>query len=820
MPKVTILSSGRSRATVLKHDDTGTLVYSNEFKPTLARDQKHIATAIGCSHAQFVGQIGKYLANTSNPLVFEMDEAQHHNRDLGRFLRRHITGRVVGEFDTFAEAAAGEANSDHLIVWESLDSFACLDIDYHDRAVEDRPTVEALETFARCVQPSPAEFHVSRGRGLHLFYRATESLKASHLAAAAAMWVVQADRSATVEIKKDSRVPVYPHHPWYQSAEIKALTSIIHQTSEDSDAGEYLQSHGLVVGQRYPHTKCPIAPDSDEKRDPVIVFEHGIYCHSCAAKGGGYFSFGRLSPASLAVKLLVKSFTHWVHASLVLADRIPLPEKIARLAYEALLIREHGPLDPRIPRVFTSGQDMIRADGRWVGSNWKTTYRMAYASSIISELPAVQNIDGEPIRSAVDRFRQDSADLSSYGYFPVVPIRGARIYGEHLSYPNPNRVSLLTHADRFANSDAISRRPRYIRPAKRMPIDRAWAHLEQWFPGVNRELIELLIAAKGIAEAQVGLPPFIMITGPSGSGKSGSIHIAAGIVADTATEFEFGSGTERTRQALLEAIDRGTYAVVNEVFKPAALKKLGGRAAIDPILNFTPNSTSHKLFVGPVQLGRLPVLCLTDTHCPADVYSDVQIGRRVVYCRLPYRIEWERPAVAAGGQSIDHLRFFDEHMPDVANAILSDIIDRFFSEPMVFVDIARSLGFETLERTTEFADDRLHLRTFFDAVCAAPGLTPTESARLPGPGWKKISRNGESDLDTLWLELCDGEGDGFARSRACEEADWSQVLGLSRRRIDFKVSRKSPGVVFVRFLEPTKDGPKVNEELIDAQNGV
>jgi hypothetical protein len=223
------------------------------------------------------------------------------------------------------------------------------------------------------------------------------------------------------------------------------------------------------------------------------------------------------------------------------------------------------------------------------------------------------------------------------------------------------------------------------------------------------------------------------------------------------------------------------------------------------------------MYVGPLALGRLPAFTLTDIYCPQEVRDDVQLARRLIYARLPSRVDWETPLTThAGGKAVDDFRTFGHEEADAANAVLSHVIDRYFQCPMTLRDIAADLGYTTLEESDDFEDPRELMRRFFDLVCAAPDrLNDGDRRRWKGRGWKKIQRHEETELADVWRQLADGEGEEYTRSRRCREMDWGRLLGRPGLPITFEVTSSSHSTVAVRFKLGNHSTYRVNEECLN-----
>jgi hypothetical protein len=261
----------------------------------------------------------------------------------------------------------------------------------------------------------------------------------------------------------------------------------------------------------------------------------------------------------------------------------------AQLAYGAFLKLLHGE-DPRLLAAFHSGNNLVRLDNRWGTRDALVTYRNNETlNPILANLPACQTKEGKVDAERVARFRQ-SCDLSEYGYPAVTPIRGSRIYSHRLGFSDSDRISVVVPSGVLRSPANERYRPRYVPADKR--IREPWAVVEEHLPGVNREYVRLLIAGKGIAEGQVGLAPNVLVCGPTAAGKSLMTTLAAALCGDHNTECQYTAGDDRFRQKVLEAIDKGTFCTINEIFKDADRLQKSAVQALDVFLNLTPDSVS------------------------------------------------------------------------------------------------------------------------------------------------------------------------------------------------------------------------------------
>ncbi|MFO0931037.1 MAG: hypothetical protein U0736_29065 [Gemmataceae bacterium] len=580
---------------------------------------------------------------------------------------------------------------------------------------------------------------------------------------------------------------------------------------------DWLAARGLERGRRYPHESCPIDPHAGSHGDPVVVLDGGVFCHHCNADGDGFRPWHRLLPAMgvSVLEVLVRNFAHWPHAAIIIEQLLGLQGKLARLAYSSALKAYHGADDPRIPSVFTAGKDMIRQVGRWTTEDGAETYPRGI-NAIIRRLPAVQykvqTADGPAVGISdekVERFSKTPVDLGPYGYPPVLVIPGVRVYSQHNAIDG--KFTRAVPAADYRHRPDIA--PRYLESAQRMPLDEAWGVLESVFPGLRRDYLQLCLAAAGCSEVSRGQPYYVLATGPSGSAKSTTPRLAAGILGVQPRSIAWTPSPERWHQALAEAADVTSLVTCNEYLKLAMRHGMTAKQALDPFLELEVGVAAHRLYVGPVPIARLPGLVVTDVRAPADLADDRQIGRRFVYAHLSSRVEWNGPCQAAGFGDAARLRFGGSQLVAAANAILSDLIDVYFSWPQSLAQIARQLGFPLLENA-ELGGGTQDLLDLFAAVCAAQPPLAADANRFSGAGWKVITRGSENDLARAWEKVCDS---GWISSRRCEAEDWAHVLHThTTGEIVCDVRPHGQSKVGVRFrVGPVNLPAAVNEQIAD-----
>ena len=709
--------------------------------------------------------------------------------------------------------------TDPVITWKGTEDACFLDVDYHHIPESDRPGTLRLQFIMARIQPQPCLWFASRNGGVHALYIRQGDIPADVLGAVAAFGYRSCDSTAVFDLLPHSRLPTSQVFQLTPTTDLNAARRFLVAGVDEGEVTKWLDEKGLSRGTAYDHSYCPYEPAAESKGKPVWYGDNGVRCHRCEAKGvlwgsryPGFFPYSVVvgSHTSNEVATMVRNFTHWTHAEVVLDAKCRLKGKHARLAYEGMLRLVHGD-DDRIARVFQTGEYLLRGVGKWVTPDRYET--IGQCRPTLASLPSVCDSAGRPISERLDVF-DSTVDISRYGYVPLRPLHGMRVFGEFLGGDATN-ISLVVPP---ANLPRLQH-PRYVPAPQRLPIEDAWERVEQVFPGLNRNYLLLLIAARGIAESESSMPANIMVTGTTGTGKSSVALLAASMIGDGCNEILWVKDPQRFRQAYMDSADAGMYVVVNEVFKCAKQERTSPRQAMDVFLNLTPNSRSWQMYVGSVKLGRLPVTIVTDTYVPSEIRSDLQVGRRFIYVRLDGRKEWETTLAAHGiGQDCNY-RAHSPESAEACNAIVSHVIDRWFRDKVYTMnEIAEELGFTTLEHCDEVIDDPDAIPELYRQICDAPEHT---DSRHPGKGWRRIEFGTDTLLARSWEAVCDGLNsfEAFSNSRKCFETDLSCVLPVPiGSRID--ISKTTGKAILVRFRYGATKGRgdyAVNEELLTCQ---
>lgn len=807
--------------------------HRDRFDPIIAGARKKQAEACGVDLDTMAGWCEEARAKGGSVKFTPPAEVR---APIGQVTIRDITEnasarRPAGPPETFLQNWLQQVRVDQVAEWEGLEALCCLDIDYHDGSTPDR---NWLDTIVRTrVSPRPTAWHFSKGGGLHLFYLAAGGFDADDLAACAALRFRAIDGNAGLELKRVVRGPGSEKVELAPAGQDTAGTFIDWIESgdcTDEDRDRWLESEQMECGQRYPHDRCPIDPGPSSKGDnPVVVNESGINCFRCNGKGltlgsrrPGFVPWPAVlgSPSAGELGTMVKKMVHWGHARYVLIEKYGLPEALARKAYKAALVAAHAGKSSadKVPSVFDERTDsMTRVANQWVSIDSQYAYQ-GNLQNLLACMPAAQFVsDGE---AKVDMARvtelSQAKDLSRLGYKNVELVHGYKLSAQFLADVRTTRVSvsnpgLLEHGARCL--------PKYRRASERMNLDDAWGAIESVVPRVDRTLIRTLLVAFGCAqETRRGLLPILFIAGPSAAGKSAMCQVACGVLgAQVGAEATYDVDPSRFRTQIRDGALKGPLVVFNELLKDAARgrNKATFREALDFVLNLTEDSTSHKLNTGSVPMGKLPAIAITEPLCPYGLQEETQLARRIRYHEVAGRKdEWRRTIADSGISKLSLIRTVSDRVAKACDAILSDVVDTFFSVPSNWDDQADLLGVKTVEKADAFEDQTPWLKELFRLVCAAPALDPKD-AKLYSGGYKKLSRDqADSDLVAVYSKYADGNGSNWNESRRLTEKDWTMILKADTAVwIDLRPHQSD---LFVRFgVGPRKKPTKVNEQIVD-----
>jgi hypothetical protein len=826
------LCPDRTKMIVILRVD-GTTRHTDRFDPVTVTGRRKVAGAVGVSEAVLLSWIEE--AKTGNK-KFTVPEAEAGRPEC--WVRpmnetRETATRYPLDPSRVVKEVLPLVPLSSVLEWSDPEQLCCLDVDYHESPPPDRPWLESVVTTR--ITPHPLAWHFSRGGGLHLFYSSTPSQSASDLASLAALRFRTLDPTAGLELKTVVRGP--GSERVYQlpvQDEAAGFTEWLGAPEYDTGLrDEWLESENMVCGGRYNHDKCPICPTADpgKHRQPVAVSETGIFCFVCEGRGqalgsrrAGWGSWASIlgAPSSGNLGSMIRRIAHWGHAKWILSSQYGLSEAFAKAAYRAALRAYHAdrPTKDLVDTAFRNDtEDLARANNQWVSLEQSYTYPKDI-TPLLSGLPVCQWWDGEKVRvnpAAVCEMNQ-TKDHTTWGYPSINVVHGFRLAGVFCPDGGPT-VAVQHSALRKARVA-----PAYVPRTKRMPTDEAWGVLETVFPRLDRTLVTVAMCAFACAqETQSGMLPMVFVSGSSGSAKTSTLRIAAGIYGARTHDVVHEPEPAKFRQNILLGATECPAVILNEILKDSARGRLRltPTQALDPLLNLTEDSASWVSYRGPVRMGRLPAVFLTEPVCPMTLREESQLARRIRHHRVFGRKdEWKTTTAAVGLSNFHLVRLVSDSLNRACDAILSDTADAWFSTPKTWDVIADALGVKTIEDSPDFDDLSPYLREFFKLVCMAVDLREN-AAKIHGVGYKKITRSEgtpDSEEDTMlsvYTMFADGVGSDWLTSRRLLEKDWSGVL---KSEANVWLDLKNDGVnVYARFRDgpPKAPGTHFNQKIVD-----
>lgn len=835
--------AAHGKVTVRALDDAGAVTDLFEVRPGSPRSRAR-AAAHGCPDIDVIRCCDEAV-RTGQPVEWSPP-------DPAAIPAGHVTA-TVREFEkTEGESHTAPAltllrdvlpavPTDRLFTWTGREDLCCLDVDYHVTAPPPKPWLEAVVETR--LSPRPVAWHFSRGGGLHLFYVATPRFSAEELAAAAALRFRLTEPAAGLDLVTAVRGPGAEKLRLYSAQDTQGtlagwLKGAMEADPEDVEA--YLETQGWTRGQRLDHTHCPInpTPGHPSTGNPVTVGEAGVHCHRCAGQGlslgcrkPGFAPYSALTgtPGSSDVGRMVRERTHWGHAKWVLTEKYGLPLALARLAYSAAIKAAHPEIaEDEMAAVFCRETECMSRSFRntWVNlESGGYIYPTNSSLPLIAALPAclTRTEKGALVSSPrIVSHMSQGHDLSDRGYNPIRDIQGFSMSRPWLP-PSSNTLAVVL----LKELRGSSRAPKYLLPSQRRPVEWAEKVFERWFPGICWPLIRSQLCASGVAqETQRGSwLPATFIEGGSGTAKSTHMKLVAGILGTKAMEVVYEKDETRLKMGFSAAADSGAFAVCNEYLKEyhRATGKYDPVAAMNAILNLTPDVLVHVLHIGKRPLGRVPAIVFTEPKMPYMLANLQQIARRVRTIRLYGYKSWVEPLNALGlaGDTINTFRLKDAELAEASDVILSDTVDRYFSTEMTFDNMADDLGVPTIMNSPHRDDPMPYLREFYRLVCRAPELDDPRLMTQYGKGYKKIhrmaQRQGDEALIDVWTMFADGPDKAWTRSEKLSERSWGDDLGIGGAHVDLDIKTDGASSVFVRFrVGPVKTPLQLNGEIAPA----
>lgn len=748
---------------------------SDRCNPDAAREVREVAKAIDAAEADVRAVLvaaqaeqERRLATAATPVAAAPIELRAWGAGDPTVFRDIDPLIALDQACSSAHAFLGWAQSDR-----AMARLCAVDVDVEP--ARGRFELADAERVAR--QTGADRAWVTRSGGLRLIFAAAEGLTA--LERAAVGLVLGGEFSNPVfqtqlELKAETRRPpgaVY----WGDVPTPLVVHRARGQAGSDAIGSawwqDWLGDRGLEVHRRYAHDHCQVDPGPIHGNDPVWVTEEGIWCHRCQTFRAASALVDQREPAPHELIEAARHWVHLAHARVQLADWWPLPlvrservhEQLVDGAWRGLLKALHlGPAlgpDERLEVLHQIGSAMslkhawVRGEGgAWLHPD--TFRRIEVDREALRQLPWTH---GDACLITQARSTEALA-----GFTEVRTVRGALLRPEQV----PQGI-LPVSQERSGHAPVLPRGH-----GGGQPWAAAFAHLAQDYPGIDETYLRALLTAAACVEPG-GRPIVLYAHGPTGSGKTNTVHLAAGLLGDDApAEPPLAcEDNEDWKRQIGDALIAGSrFMLVNDCHQ---LEQPGRR--LRRLLNLGDPHEFRVLHGGRVRVPWRSVLVLTGCRIPDAWLGEPEMARRIRSIYLPTQVPrlWEE-----GPPLLDWC--CGEGLAEVRDALIWSAVDLAQAHGFVWDRVAEALGLPRLDEAEpeETAERLAAYRALYEHLCGRDGpRVPSSSARWPAArGWWDLGSGRAREI----LEPLMPGGDA-ARWRLKNQLDavgWERVLGL------------------------------------------
>jgi hypothetical protein len=666
-----------------------------------------------------------------------------------------------------------------------------LDIDDHAGNVGR----EAVEAVVRSL-PGWSVAHVTHRGGAHVIFVGPGHRERAVKAA------VAVPQGLNVEVKRDARHPL-AIHPDAPGATAGPLMIGPGPAAGDGGTGvvtdsaardRLLAARGMQIGGRYDHTHCPIDPCPSSGQDPVAVYDDRIVCFRCQGQGRstkgsapGVFRFTSGGGVWQKLCAWAKVPVHRGHLRHVLEVILPhVSASIRREAYELALHETIGPHPDLIARALQGCNDLVLLNSeQWVLLRETGIHPVAKPTEkLLSGLACCSYISSKgglrPDPEKVARALLGVVD----GYPPIRMVRPPVIL------PNPDPVTgVFLLADRSRCHIRLLDDP--------LPWEECCAALQKPFPGIEPALLCAILGGVFCVIVNPGQPGMLATTGPTGSGKTGTVTLAAGILGESVEDFDVTMEREKLSRCVGAACARGQRLfVADEIDKERLVDHLGKLLRLGAQTVYRPLYSDGQVSVDSPLFLVLPCISLP---CFLSDFDEVQRRLRVVRLRRKAG-DW----TANCGGSIQRWPDLTPANRRLANSVMTHCYRFAASVEFSWPQLADSLDVGYLRDTESEAARRAALADLYEACRNPSTLRMTGGGRFGNGDWIPLSA--VHHLVTECVDLEEGmTGRAVRRAvkTALESIDWNTVLGISEPDIACEVTNHGRAWV-VRFVEAGK----------------
>ena len=543
--------------------------------------------------------------------------------------------------------------------WKGRDRLVALDFDRPDGA----PPVDENDLIKYFPQslPQPLFAWPTHDFGLRVIFVETPEGTAMELAGA---WYMLAPLGYlvgwSVEVKTDTR---HPHGErggvrcgyvttFSPSGNLVVPGARGRSVASQEEIDDWLVERGLRLG-RHGGEHCPWCGGATATCNPcLIVDERGAHCFRCGRSASWDWLVGRLVAEDRpSVYDAARACVHLPHQELVLGDLRPnVPPELLEPAWAAMLRQAHADhlklpdmaereaWDARIKRAASNRIDIVRSSmGEWLDRKTLTVRRVS-ADRTLKYVPWAMS----PVM--VDA-AANAAPL--HGFTGVHPIKPAAVIGPYVEPP----IGSI-----FVRRALLSTDPPPVDlglgPPLPAQVESAWSAVETRLPGVDRAYTHTLLIVGLVAQRAVGTPPLVIVTGPTGAGKTAVQHLVAGMLGTKAGLISLdGDADDVNRRLGLKLAAGCGFLFVDEVGR---VKNLYWK--LEPVLSANSDLTFRAKYANEVVTPLVAPISLLGSTLPSSVVRSPELARRAVGIRLRgankvWLLTGDPLAVTGGGQT-------------------------------------------------------------------------------------------------------------------------------------------------------------------------
>lgn len=756
-----------------------------------------------------------------DPSTAEASEPEPANPEDRRIRGKVSIGPMRGDRRSFTvldrpslrELIEREFPDDAIIIADKESDLWFLDIDNHGGAPLSK---DALAATLTGIHPQGNADWTTHGGGLRVLFIGE---KAEHQALAAALSV---PKHLGVEIKRDSRHPRSRsskpgHGPCgpvsFHFGESSTFSFMGSGKVDRKHIDVWCAEHGVDVGSRYDHNRCPIDAHGSDSKGSVQIGENGIYCYRCAGHGvafpgirkAGWVPWQSLVGTTTVVTALgrlVKNRVHWTHARFELRDLHPnMSDDVLKRIYRHAINEKYVGADPIISAVFNENIHVVLTRSGWA---YGKDFRPANVdTSLAGYLPyskcAVMGKSDKSkkmVKIDIPR-RAQVKDGCPNGYRFLRPYRG---------------ITFRDDSDEIAVEIPSNRKYPIRLLTNPMPMDEIKIVLDKVFPRMVPEYLLAVVAGGICAERGGGRPPMLAITGVSGAGKEQTAALAASFFGDRITKVQLEECPETMMRNLGTPISQGArFIAYDELGKSRKLSH-----ALSALLQIG-STIDYRQIYGQVR-STIPMSAMVLFPCvrfPDFLKKSAEFNRRVRNIYLPRKAEeWQQTC----GGDINKWRDRSEQNACLGNSVLTYAWQLCRRHNDMFDAIADELGLgrlsdgETLDRQALIALYRYAHGDFITSGFA-PVFFTNHATFIRG--WI----NGDSPAAKRFLApLMPGDDDdkwSIKNLQAnLESIDWTSELELDTPvKIRLKIHGAQFGFRFEKVERVMRGQEVINEQL-------